>query len=138
MWTKRSNKESVLVEAARKAYYVILDKISENGHIRQYKGFGLYDSPFIRMLSSIEDPMPYLRGIVAELAPNVGIVSYDHELRKKGKSKFSFYKLLDYSLFGLISTSKIAMCLVYNRNIYGGILLYYCYSNFYNEAGTLG
>ena len=86
---KRSNKESALVEAARKAYYVILDKISENGHIRQYNGFGLYDSSFIRMLASIEDPMPYLRGIVAELAPNVGIVSYDHELRKKGKSKFT-------------------------------------------------
>lgn len=121
---KRSNKESALVEAARKAYYVILDKISENGHIRQYNGFGLYDSSFIRMLASIEDPMPYLRGIVAELAPNVGIVSYDHELRKKGKSKFSFYKLLDYSLFGITSTSKIAMRLA---SIIGIFMAVFCF-----------
>ncbi len=121
---KRSNKESVLVEAARKMYYKILDKISENGHISQYNGFGLYDRSFIQVLASIEDPMPYLRGIVAELAPNIGIIPYDHEVRKKGNSKFSFYKLLDYSLFGITSTSKIAMRLASIIGIFMAMLCF--------------
>lgn len=121
---KRSNKESRFVETARNAYYKILDKISENGHISQYNGFGLYDHSFIQILASIGDPMPYLRGIVAELAPNVGIVSYDHEARKTGRSKFGLYKLLDYSLFGITSTSKIAMRLASIMGVFIAIICF--------------
>ena len=106
---KRSNAESRILEAARKRYYRLMDHINEYGHIEQYNGFGLYDHSFIEVLSGIEDPLPYLRGIVAELAPDVAIVPYDHQRRERGKSKFNLYKLLDYSLMGITSTSKIAM-----------------------------
>ncbi len=75
---KIGNEENFLIEAARKAYYALLDKINEYGHIEQYNGFGLYDHSFIEILASIEDPLPYLRGMVAELAPNVALVPYTH------------------------------------------------------------
>lgn len=121
---KRSNKEPIIVEITRRAYYKLLDKISENGHISQYNGFGLYDAAFLQILASIKDPMPYLRGMVAELAPDIGIVAYDHEVREKGKSKFGFYKLLNYSLLGITSTSKTAMRLA---SLIGVLMVIVCF-----------
>lgn len=106
---KRSNEENFIIEAARKAYYRLMNHINEYGHIEQYNGFGLYDHSFIEILSTIEDPLPYLRGIVAELAPDIAIVYYGHQKRRGGKSNFNFLKLLDYSLMGITSTSKVAM-----------------------------
>lgn len=120
---KIKNEESFIVEATRKAYYHLLDRINEYGHIEQYNGFGLYDHSFIEILASIEDPLPYLRGMVAELAPDVALVPYNHMRRVKGKSKFSFMKLLDYSLMGITSTSKMAMRLA---SILGFVMVIAC------------
>lgn len=106
---KRSNAENVFVEAARKAYYGLLDRISENGHIPQYNGFGLYDRSFLDVLASIRDPLPYFRGMVAEFAPNVALVPYDHMERESGESKFSLARMADYALVGITSSSKAAM-----------------------------
>ncbi len=106
---KTGCKEPAIKRFCRKFYYGMQAKISEYGHIDQYNGFGLYDASFLEVLRSIEDPMPYLRGMVAELAPNVQLVPYQQEERKAGKSKFKLYKLIDYSLTGITSTSKLAM-----------------------------
>ncbi len=35
--------------------------------IEHFTGFGLYDKSFIDVLRKLEDPTPFLRGIVAEL-----------------------------------------------------------------------
>lgn len=106
---KMSSKESKIMQFARKQYYKLMDKFSEYGHIRLYNGFGLYASSFLAVLKEIQDPIPYLRGIVVELAPNIALVPYDHEQRKSGKSKFDLLKLIDYSLSAITSTSKIAV-----------------------------
>lgn len=106
---KQSNDESHVVEMVRKSYYRLMNRINVYGHIEQFNGFGLYDHSFIEILSSIEDPLPYLRGMIAELAPNVALVPYEHKKREHGKSNFNLLRLLDYSLLGITSTSKVAM-----------------------------
>lgn len=106
---KRSNAENFIIEAARKKYYRLMGRINEYGHIEQFNGFGLYDHSFIEVLKQIDDPLPYFRGMVAELAPDVALVPYDHKRRENGRSNFNFSKLIDYSLMGITSTSKVAM-----------------------------
>ncbi len=105
-------KESKMVFMARKAFYKIAARISDINHIKGFDGFGLYDASFIQTLSQVDDSLPYLRGIVAELGGATAYVTYKQENRKNGKSKFNFLKMYDLALLGLTSYSKIPMHLV--------------------------
>lgn len=106
---KSKSRENKLMYLIRGMYYGILKKISETEHISQYDGFGLYDAVFIEQLRKLKDPMPYLRGIVSEIGYRHAEVEYTQELRKAGKSTFSFMKYYDVAMLGITSSSKIVM-----------------------------
>ncbi len=106
---KKRSKENKLMYAVRGFYYRLIKKIGEIDHIEQFTGFGLYDKKFIEVLRNLRDPMPYLRGIVAELGYERFEVSYEQEKRKYGKSGFSFFKLYDVAMLGITSYSKVVM-----------------------------
>lgn len=106
---KSKSRENRLMYLIRSVYYGILEKISETEHIRQYDGFGLYDAAFVKQLRKLRDPMPYLRGLVAEIGYRHAEVEYTQELRKAGKSTFSLMKYYDVAMLGITSSSKIVM-----------------------------
>ena len=45
----------------------MIRKFSQVDQIEHFTGFGLYDKAFIEVLRKLDDPTPFLRGIVAEL-----------------------------------------------------------------------
>ena len=45
----------------------MMKKLSDVEQIEQFTGSGLYDRDFIEVLRNLDDPTPFLRGIVAEL-----------------------------------------------------------------------
>ena len=45
----------------------MIKKLSDVEQIEHFTGFGLYDKKFIQVLQNLDDPTPFLRGIVAEL-----------------------------------------------------------------------
>lgn len=94
---------------ARKFYYQIIRRITEINHIDNFVGYGLYDKDFIEIVRQIKDPMPYFRGIVAELGYKYDVVHYIQPERKAGKSKFNFYRLYDYAMLGITAYSKIPL-----------------------------
>ena len=51
----------------RGCYYKLIKKLSDVEQIEQFTGFGLYDKKFINVMRELNDPTPFLRGIVAEL-----------------------------------------------------------------------
>lgn len=106
---KNSSEENKIIYLLRKCYYSVLKKISEVDHIKQFDGFGLYDRSFIEVLKKLDDPLPYLRGIVAELGPRRADIPYRQEKRRFGKSHFNFFKLYDLAMLGITSYSKIVM-----------------------------
>lgn len=106
---KDGSKEKRYIYAVRKLYYKIIRKISEIEHIDNFVGYGLYDRDFIEILRKINDPMPYLRGIVAELGYKYKAVYYMQPQRRSGKSKFNFYRYYDYAMLGITSYSKIPL-----------------------------
>lgn len=121
---KNKSKESPLLYAFRGLYYKLLAKISESEHIPQYDGFGLYDRDFIRVLQQIRDPMPYFRGIVAELGFRRTEVYYEQDVRRFGKSKFNFMRMYDLAMLGITSYSKMAMRVAtFTGAIIGGVSL---------------
>jgi len=106
---KSRSRENPIMFQVRRIYYFLLRKISEIEHIEQYNGFGLYDRSFIKVIKNLDDSLPYLRGIVAELGFRRKEIPYIQEKRQHGKTKFNFIKLYDVAMLGITSYSKVVM-----------------------------
>lgn len=106
---KSKSRENKLMYAVRGIYYNLISRVSEGEHIKQFDGFGLYDASFIRVLRKLKDPMPYLRGLVAELGCKRAEVEYVQEQRKAGKTSFNFMRYYDVAMLGLTSSTKAIM-----------------------------
>lgn len=106
---KNKSKENKIMYFVRNLYYNFLSKVAEVEHIKQFTGFGLYDKSFIEVLASLDDSMPYLRGIVGELGYSRKEIYYEQQKRKFGKSNFNLWKLYDVAMLGITSYSKVIM-----------------------------
>lgn len=106
---KNKSKENIIMYTIRGVYYKLIRSISDIDHIEQFTGFGLYDKSFIAVLKDLDDPMPYLRGIVAELGYERKDINYSQEERKHGKTSFNFLRLYDIAMLGITSYSKVVM-----------------------------
>jgi len=106
---KRKSKESKIMYMFRSIYYKLIKSITDIDHIEQFTGFGLYDRDFIKVLRKLDDPLPYLRGIVAELGYDRYEVQYDQDIRRHGKTSFNFLKLYDVAMLGITSYSKVIL-----------------------------
>ena len=105
---KSKSRESKLMYFIRSIYYKLLTKISETEHIEHFDGFGLYDASFIKELRKLKDPLPYLRGLVAEIGYERAEVEYEQKRREKGKTTFNFMRY-DVAMLGLTSSSKAVL-----------------------------
>lgn len=109
MAVKPTTQGSRFVHALRKAYYRGLDSISEVPILHDSTGFGLYDRRIVDHLRQIEDPYPFLRGLVAELGYPVKTIPFEQPRRLRGISKNNIYTLYDIAWLGIVSHSKLPM-----------------------------
>ena len=79
---KKGSKESGLMWNVRKLYYKLVQKYSEISQIQHFTGAGLYDAKVVEWLNKLDDPVPSLRGMVAEYGCNIEEVYYVEEKRK--------------------------------------------------------
>lgn len=101
--------ESRLMYAMRSLYYKIMEKLSDSKQIEHFNGFGLYDRAFIEVMRNLDDPAPYLKGIVSELAMEQTIIPYEQAASNRGKSGSNFLKNYDLAMLGITSYTKILM-----------------------------
>lgn len=106
---KSKSRENPIKYFLRKCYYKFINSIAEINHIEQFMGFGLYDRSFVDVLRKLDDPMPYFRGIVAELGFKMKKIEYVQDKRKKGKTHFNLYKIYDLAMLGVTSYSKVVL-----------------------------
>lgn len=106
---KKSSKEKKMMYFIRTIYYKLIKKITDIDHIEHFTGFGLYDKAFVDVVRKLHDPLPYLRGIIAELGFDYKAIPYEQQKRKAGKSKNNFYSLYDYAMVGITSYSKVVL-----------------------------
>lgn len=106
---KNKSKENKLIYFLRSFYYKIIKKLSSTEQIEHFTGFGLYDKEFIKILKDIDDPTPFLRGIVAELGYKRKEINYEQAKRKAGKTHNNFYTLYDAAMLSFTSYTKIGL-----------------------------
>lgn len=106
---KNKSKENKIMYFMRSCYYKIISKMSETKQIQHFTGFGLYDKDFIEILKKLDDPTPFLRGIVAELGFKRKEIPYEQEKRKAGKTHNNFYTLYDAAMLSFTSYTKAGL-----------------------------
>lgn len=107
MAIKNKSQESFVFSFLRKNYYRILDNVSDISVIKDSTGFGLYDSEVIKELRKINEPYPFMRGLICDLGYSIKTVNFTQPERKKGITKNNFYTLYDIGMLGIISHSKV-------------------------------
>lgn len=106
---KNKSKENKIMYGVRTLYYKLIKKMSEVEQIEHFTGFGLYDKSFIDTLRKLNDPTPFLRGIVAEMGGKRKEIPYVQPKRRAGKTKNNFYKLYDAAMLSFTSYTKIGL-----------------------------
>lgn len=106
---KSSSEENKIMRFLRTCYYKAIRKMSTIDHIEHFTGFGLYDKSFISVLRELDDPSPYLRGIVSELGSKRKDISYKQNKRLNGKTSNNFYTLYDFAMLGITSYTKTGL-----------------------------
>ena len=108
---KTSSKESRALYFLRTLYYKTIQNMSATELIEHFTGFGLYDQSFIRLLRELDDPVPFIRGIVAEYGKGFNRVEvpYRQEKRRAGKTHNSFYSLYDAAMLSFTSYTKVGL-----------------------------
>ena len=106
---KTTSKENKIARFLRTCYYRIIKKMSDVEQIEHFTGFGLYDKSFIEVLRNLNDPIPFLRGVVAELGFKRKDIPYNQEKRRAGKTKNNWYTLYDAAMLSFTSYTKTGL-----------------------------
>lgn len=106
---KATSKENKIMRFLRSCYYKFIKKMSDVEQIEHFTGFGLYDSSFIEVLRNLDDPTPFLRGIVAELGYKRKDIPYEQQKRRAGKTHNNWFTLYDAAMLSFTSYTKAGL-----------------------------
>ncbi len=106
---KNESEESWLFFSIRKLYYGLIARLSNVKLLKNATGFGLYDKDVIESLRNLDDPYPYVRGIICDFGYPVAEIPFHQPVRKRGITKNNFYSLYDLAMLGITSFSKIPL-----------------------------
>lgn len=108
---KTSSKENPFIYFLRSVYYKMIKSMSTTEMIEQFTGFGLYDKSFLTLLRQLDDPVPFIRGIVAEYGHGFNRIEvpYEQPRRRAGKTHNNFYSLYDAAMLSFTSYTKVGL-----------------------------
>lgn len=106
---KTNSKENPFIFFLRTCYYKIIRNMSQVKMIEHFTGTGLYDKSFINLIRQLDDPIPFLRGIVAEYNFKRKEVPFTQAERRAGKTHNNFYSLYDAAMLSITSYTKIGL-----------------------------
>jgi len=121
---RRKRKEGLLLRSLYAAFYRLL-KIMANTYIPLDAGdFCLIDKSIVRILSSIQETDPFIRGLRSWAGyRQIGVV-YDRQERYSGKAKYTFFKLFKLALDGIVSFSDIPLKIA---SIFGFVVSFFSF-----------
>jgi dolichol-phosphate mannosyltransferase len=122
MATKPTSEGSPLTHFLRKSYYRLLDRISDISIVQNSTGFGLYDKEVLDQLRAIQEPYPFLRGLICELGYEIKTIPFVQPKRLKGITKNNFYTLYDIAMLGIITHSKLPIRIAAISGMFLGLI----------------
>ena len=106
MAVKTRSEETRLLFMLRKLYYRVLGKLSDVRLVENFTGFALYDQEVVQILRKIDDPYPYIRGLIADIGFEAAKVEFLQPKRKRGITKNNLYTLYDMAMLGFVYNTR--------------------------------
>lgn len=103
---KTKSKENPVMFQIRKIYYKLMDWLSETPQHEGVTGYGLFDKEVLETIRWMDDPDPYIRGLIPELGYKTFFFPYTQNRRKYGKSSYNFNRYFDFAITGVTHVSK--------------------------------
>ncbi|HET6351083.1 MAG TPA: glycosyltransferase family 2 protein [Coriobacteriia bacterium] len=106
---KVGSEESWLLYMLRTIYYKMVRRFADVELLEHVTGFGVYDRVVMEQLRALNDPYPYVRGLISEFGYPVARIPYEQKKRAVGVTKNNFYTLYDMAMLGFTSHSKVPL-----------------------------
>ena len=106
---KPESSTNLIAHKLRRLAYYTLVKMGGVSVIKDSTGFGIYDNSVIKTLKEINDPYPFLRGLICELGFPITTIPFKQAKRVAGFSKNHFFTLYDIGMLGLVSHSMVPL-----------------------------
>jgi glycosyltransferase involved in cell wall biosynthesis len=106
---KTQSAESWVIYVLRSIYYKLVRMFADVELLEHVTGFGLYDREVVERLRALNDPYPYVRGLISEFGYTVARIPYAQPKRASGRTKNNFYTLYDLAMLGFTSHSKVPL-----------------------------
>lgn len=98
-----------LVILLRRAFYRIVNALSEDDLPRDAGEFRLVDRCILVQLREVNDVTPYLRGMISAMGFSQIGLPYDRAARIAGESKFPFGKMVELAVDGVLNHSLVPL-----------------------------
>jgi dolichol-phosphate mannosyltransferase len=106
---RKKRKEGILVTSLRSVFYHLVNWLSEYPLPQQAGDFRLVARPIVEELKKMEEPYPYIRGMIAGMGFNQTGIPYDRQERKHDESKFNLTRLIGLAVDGILNTSVVPL-----------------------------
>jgi len=106
---RQHRQEAWWMEASRRLFYRLINSMSSDPLPLDAGDFRLLDRRVIDELGKHRDAHPYLRGATAIMGFNQVAVPYKRDARRFGETKFSFAKLLELAVDGILNHSIVPL-----------------------------
>lgn len=123
--------ESLIRKIPTKLYYFIVNKFVDTPMVDGIGDFRLLSKNVVNTIVEMNETQRFSKGIFSWVGFDQFVITYDNIQRTDGESKWSFIKLLDYAIDGVLSfNNKPLRILLYLGFITFGLSLLYILLNF--------
>ena len=127
---RRSLPDGPVVAWLRRAFYTLIDAISQDDLPRNAGEFRLTDRRILDELRRVEDRSPYVRGLISGMGFNQIGFEYDRNARVSGESKFPLRAMVALAVDGLINHSLLPLRLASLISLVGGLCAFLLLSGY--------
>jgi len=106
---KDAGNVSLLKKYSAKIFYNLINIIGDIKVPENSADFRLIDKKAVKYLRQLSEKTKFYRGLIQWVGFKQTLVSYNVEPRKKGKTKYSFFKMIRFALDGILSFSTFPL-----------------------------
>ena len=106
---KSRPREGWLLRTGRRAFYRLIDGLSDDILPHDAGDFRLVDRRVLDELRNVRDQQPYVRGLIAAMGFRQIGIPYDRAPRARGQSKFRLMQLIGLAFDGILHHSTVPL-----------------------------
>lgn len=119
-----------------KLFYSMINKISKTEIVDGARDYRLMTRQMVDAILEVKEYNRFSKGIFSWVGFNTKWLEYENVERRAGETKWSFWKLLKYSLDGIVAFSTVPLSIAFHFRVV--VMLYSICINYCNRSEDIG